>query len=518
MSTNDAYLEPAPAGANLTIEGGALVDRVELDGRPAVGVVTADGIAFEADEIIVVAGAIHSPAILLRSGIGPAIGLPVGDNLIDHPVTPIVLTLSAAGQPRSVNAPMASSVLRYTSERVDAGDNDMQLVWMSPFASSDNGLSMGFMFPAVMHVFSRGTVRLRSNDPNDDPAVDLQMLSDERDLVRLRDGFRLAERVLNHPGVVSIATITGTAADVDATDDGHLDIWLKTNINDYKHPVGTCRMGRPTTPPRSSTPPAGSAVSRGCASAMRRSCLTFHEPTPTSRPSPSPNASRANSAADTATSTRVVSERGFEDTVGVPRTVIFRVRIARSDVWRYAGAFSVSGFRPVLLVHGAWHGAWCWSGVQAALDGLGVSSWAIDLPGHGLSNESLGDLVTDAECVRHRVGGDRSRDRRRSRAGRSQLRRWRDHRGTARQVAAGGNIAHLVYLTAARSPTASRSAGWSRRSTATRPGCRSCVSPWAMATGVGPRRLALEVFYTAAVQPPQPTPHGHAWTARRSRA
>jgi 5-(hydroxymethyl)furfural/furfural oxidase len=174
--------------------------------------------------------------------------LPVGDNLIDHPVTPIVLALSAGGRPASVNAPMASSVLRYTSERLDTGDNDMQLVWMSPFASSDDGLSLGFMFPAVMHVFSRGTVRLRSNDPNDDPAVDLRMLSDERDLVRLRDGFRLAERVLDQPGVASIATVTGTAADIDAADDGHLDIWLKTNINDYKHPVGTCRMGRADDP------------------------------------------------------------------------------------------------------------------------------------------------------------------------------------------------------------------------------------------------------------------------------
>jgi 5-(hydroxymethyl)furfural/furfural oxidase len=247
-STNDAYLEPARGRANLTIEGDVLVDRLELDGRRAVGVVTADGTTFEADEVIIAAGAIHSPAILLRSGIGPDVGLPVGDNLIEHPVVAIVLELNAAGQPASVHAPMASSVLRYTSGHVDGGDNDMQLAWMSPISSSDDGLSRGLMFPAVMHVFSRGTVRLHSNDPNDDPEVDVRMLTDERDLVRLREGFRLAERVLDQPVLASIATLTTPAADVDLADDDQLDIWMKTNINDYKHPVGTCRMGHADDP------------------------------------------------------------------------------------------------------------------------------------------------------------------------------------------------------------------------------------------------------------------------------
>ncbi len=185
---------------------------------------------------------------MLRSGIGPDVGLPVGDNLIDHPAVAIVLELKPAGQPTSVHAPMSSSVLRYTSGHSDGGDNDMQLAWMSPIASSDDGLSQGMIFPAVMHVFSRGTVRLRSNDPNDDPDVDLRMLTDQRDLVRLREGFRLAERVLDQPGLASIATVTTPAADVDLADDDQLDIWMKTNINDYKHPVGTCRMGRTDDP------------------------------------------------------------------------------------------------------------------------------------------------------------------------------------------------------------------------------------------------------------------------------
>ena len=54
---------------------------------------------------------------------------------------------------------------------------------------------------------------------------------------------------------------------------------------------------------------------------------------------------------------------------------------------------------PVVLVHGAWHGAWCWSALQAELDQLGVPSYAIDLPGHGLSPLPPGDLHGDAACV-----------------------------------------------------------------------------------------------------------------------
>lgn len=55
--------------------------------------------------------------------------------------------------------------------------------------------------------------------------------------------------------------------------------------------------------------------------------------------------------------------------------------------------------RPVLLVHGAWHGGWSWAMLQAELDRRGVPSWAIDLPGHGTSTEHMGDLHADARAV-----------------------------------------------------------------------------------------------------------------------
>ncbi len=54
---------------------------------------------------------------------------------------------------------------------------------------------------------------------------------------------------------------------------------------------------------------------------------------------------------------------------------------------------------PIVLVHGAWHGAWCFAALQAELDKRGVPSYAVDLPGHGISDRPLGDLRGDAACV-----------------------------------------------------------------------------------------------------------------------
>ena len=88
VSTADGYLAPATARPNLTVRGDALVDRVLLDGRRCVGVRLAGGEEISAGEVILSAGALHSPAILLRSGIGVGDGLPVGRNLRDHAATP----------------------------------------------------------------------------------------------------------------------------------------------------------------------------------------------------------------------------------------------------------------------------------------------------------------------------------------------------------------------------------------------------------------------------------------------
>jgi choline dehydrogenase/5-(hydroxymethyl)furfural/furfural oxidase len=123
VSTNDAYLEPARERKNLEIRGDVLVDRIMLDGRRATGVRTAGGEELAAGEVIVSAGAIHSPAILLRSGVGVDDGLPVGANLKDHAATPgFEIALPPGGRMASSNASVFRSVLRYTSGLADAPD------------------------------------------------------------------------------------------------------------------------------------------------------------------------------------------------------------------------------------------------------------------------------------------------------------------------------------------------------------------------------------------------------------
>ena len=247
VSTNDAYLEPARERPNLLVRGGVLVDRVLLDGHRAVGVLTAGGEAIEAGEVILSAGAIHSPAILLRSGVGVDDGLAVGANLKDHAATPgFEVALRPEGRMDSADAPVLTTMLRYSSGLADAGANDMQMVAFGAVGPTDDGLIGARLIGAVMHVFSSGEVRLASSDPLVDPAVEFRMLSDARDLVRLRDCVHRMIDVARHPAVETIAdSVIALTTPLDdlGTDDAIAE-WLLTNVTDYVHAVGTCRMGR----------------------------------------------------------------------------------------------------------------------------------------------------------------------------------------------------------------------------------------------------------------------------------
>jgi len=246
VSTNDAYLDPARPRPNLVVRGGALVDRVALAGRRAVGVRLADGTDVAAREVVVSAGAIHSPAILLRSGIGIDDRLPVGANLKDHAATPgFEVALPPEARMPSADAPVFNSLLRYSSGLDDAGPNDVQIIWFDGVGADDASLGGGRVIAALMHVYSSGRVRLRSRDPHVDPVVEFGMLSDPRDLERLRAATRKTIELVRHPMVESVATdVVAFNASLDQLEsDAALDTWLRANVADYVHAVGTCRMG-----------------------------------------------------------------------------------------------------------------------------------------------------------------------------------------------------------------------------------------------------------------------------------
>jgi choline dehydrogenase-like flavoprotein len=175
----------------------------------------------------------------------------VGANLKDHAATAgFEIALRPAGRMLSPDAPVFSSMLRYTSGLADAGPNDMQMIWFSAVGPTDDTLAGGRLIGAVMRVFSQGEVRLRSEDPLVDPVVEFNMLSDDRDRERLRDCVRRMIDVVRHPAVESISDgvlALATAIDDLNTDDA-IDAWLTATVNDYVHAVGTCRMGAPDDP------------------------------------------------------------------------------------------------------------------------------------------------------------------------------------------------------------------------------------------------------------------------------
>lgn len=259
VSTNDAYLEPARGRPNLTVRGDTLVDRVDLDGRRCTGVVTSDGERIGAGAVTVSAGAIHTPAILLRSGIGPDTGLPVGENLLEHQsFAGFEMRLAADACMSPPRRPVCGSVIRYTSGLGGSGAADMQIVWFNALGDSPDELRCGRMFGAAMQVFSRGSLRLRSPDPTDDPVVELRLLSDPRDRERVRDCVRRVAALVTHPAVAAVTeSVTAGTDPVSSLDsDEAIDAWLAANVNDYVHAAGTCRMGA-AGDPRAVVDPSG---------------------------------------------------------------------------------------------------------------------------------------------------------------------------------------------------------------------------------------------------------------------
>ena len=268
VTTNDGYLEPVRDRDNLTIRGDALVGRIELDGRQAYGVRVRDGdgwTSVRAGTVIVSAGSIHSPAILQRSGIGPAdhlrslgidvvADLPVGENLLDHPYIALKMDLRPEGKAASTSARHTNCCVRYSSGLAGAGENDMMLIALNLSGYWDGALDTGRIFVSVYQSFSRGRVRISTADPDVDPDVDERMLSDERDLVRMRDGVKRLVEIGCQSAVSSISHGVSLGADGPAVT-GDLDVdalepWMFSEVYDAQHASGTCRMG-PTDHPES---------------------------------------------------------------------------------------------------------------------------------------------------------------------------------------------------------------------------------------------------------------------------
>ena len=251
ISTAMAYLDPARHRLNLTVRGGCLVNRVLIEDGRATGVEVECGGELQrvaAREVVLAAGAIQSPPILVRSGIGAreevqAIGAPlvrdapgVGRNLIDHPL--VVITWRAKPGVSVLPDPSVQVMLRYGA---DGGEpNDMQVYMVNHFPGVEGSFAL---LATLQRPRSRGRLRVESADFHRQPRIELNFFAEEEDVRRLREGLRLCKRMGEHPAIAQYAEALETPPAEAFADEAALDAHIRAHGTHNFHPVGTARMG-----------------------------------------------------------------------------------------------------------------------------------------------------------------------------------------------------------------------------------------------------------------------------------
>jgi choline dehydrogenase len=263
-----AYLDAVRDQPSVTVLGDTLVDRIVVsDGRPVQIHAIQDGtpVVIEADKVVLSAGAYGTPAILLRSGIGPAddlrrlgidvrLGAPgVGGNLHDHPMA----ELDFAGSPELTAALAEAAAHGFVPEEQTLVKARSALceeafdLHLAPVAAVlPDSLLAGRVLIAIANMAprSRGRLTLVDRDPERAPRIDHGYLTDpgDHDLAVIADGVRLA-RELASSG--PLAPVIGAENGVLAGLEGHelADGIRRTHVH-YYHPVGTARMGRADDP------------------------------------------------------------------------------------------------------------------------------------------------------------------------------------------------------------------------------------------------------------------------------
>lgn len=299
------------ARPNLTLRTECVVDRVLFKGTQAVGARVLDRAGaveeLHAAEVIVCAGAIHSPALLIRSGVGPLdqlldLGVPlvadrpgVGRNLMEHPSIAVSALLTTQGRTPHVDEHHEQAIVRFSSGLPGTVPGDMHGAILSRSGWHSVGYRLGTMFFWVNKSYSRGRVQVTSLDPLQEPDVRFSMLSEARDLQRLKQALRMGAETLSAPGLDPLRSVVfpssysprvakvampgrfnalqrgvlsllldiagplrgwvvrglvtqGVTLDRLLADDRALSEFVRANVGGTWHPSGTCRMGRADDP------------------------------------------------------------------------------------------------------------------------------------------------------------------------------------------------------------------------------------------------------------------------------
>jgi choline dehydrogenase-like flavoprotein len=296
VNTAMAYLSPRRGSPLLTVRGGTRVTRVVVERGRAVGVQTADGVV-RADEVVLAAGAVASPHLLMLSGIGPAdqlraVGVPVlvhapgvGAEFSDHPDLYVTWQPSRrTPMPRGL-LPLATALNTAASGSGPTADLEV-MPWLKPFRKVLLDRSAGsplaglaeavrrsagtlralrgaslhrlldqarrrddlYLAVALQQEDSRGRLTLTSADPLVQPRIEHRYLTEERDRRRLREGVRLAAELLRTTAFAPlVAERTGLPDEVLAGD-RELDRWTRRHLATAIHLAGSARMGPESDP------------------------------------------------------------------------------------------------------------------------------------------------------------------------------------------------------------------------------------------------------------------------------
>ena len=267
FSTAIGYLSESRNRLNLTIRPNCAVHRILFDGDRATGVEVESGghkYRVEAEEIILSAGAIASPQLLMLSGVGPAdqlreFGIPVvkdapgvGQNLRDHPsvyvtfktkhhveldgLAPRIQVTNRFTAPGShLRNDLMIIMQSYATERLNQGGNLME--------------PLGIRMVVVLNLaVGSGELRLQSADPGVQPFLNYNYLQEPFDRQRLRDAIHLCLKLAEHEEFKALVEERIEPGDADLESDDALDAWLMREVTTGQHISCTCKMGPPADP------------------------------------------------------------------------------------------------------------------------------------------------------------------------------------------------------------------------------------------------------------------------------
>jgi choline dehydrogenase len=276
MSTAMTHLNPVRHYLNLTVRGGVFVRKIVIRDGEAVGVEAESGgklFRVDANRVVLSAGAIRSPHLLMLSGIGPEdqlrqFGIPmvhplpgVGQNLWNHLSAQVTFKVKD-GISLSTHTDAVHFSLHYTAEG-SAATNDM-ILRTSPVVDERQervpGVRTKYLTgdvpPDQVARISctlglpdgAGYVRLASADPSVQPCFNYRYLQHPNDVRRVREGVRLAVRLLDSDAYRNVVDYQIHPTDEVLANDDALDLWIRQTVGTARHVSGTCRMGSEADP------------------------------------------------------------------------------------------------------------------------------------------------------------------------------------------------------------------------------------------------------------------------------